>query len=105
MKKIFPHITIVLSLMTLTFFVIERFNEMMGFMTSRMSQWLFAAAAVFALICAVRLIAADLREEQRARERRERRARRARQEAESLAAQLDQELQGEPEADTPEQQA
>ena len=50
MKRALPHITIILSLMTLTFFVIERFNEMMGFMTSKLSQWVFAILAVFALI-------------------------------------------------------
>ena len=37
MKKVFPHITIILAVMTLTFFVIERFNAMMAFMTSRLS--------------------------------------------------------------------
>ncbi len=37
MKRIIPHITIVLSLMTLTFFVIDRFNEVMAFMTSELS--------------------------------------------------------------------
>ena len=46
-------------MMTLTFFVIDRFNEFMDFMTSEMSKWVFAALAVFAIATAVRLIAAD----------------------------------------------
>ena len=49
----------ILAMMTLTFFVIDRFNEFMDFMTSEMSKWVFAALAVFAIATAVRLIAAD----------------------------------------------
>ena len=67
MKRALPHITIVLSLMTLTFFVIERFNEMMGFMTSKLSQWVFAILAVFALITSLRLIVCDWNADRRAR--------------------------------------
>ena len=58
LKRLIPHITIILA-MTLTFFVIDRFNEFMDFMTSEMSKWVFAALAVFAIATAVRLIAAD----------------------------------------------
>ena len=67
LKKLIPHITIVLALMTLTFFVIDRFNSFMDFMTSEMSKWVFAALAVFAIASAVRLIAADWREDERER--------------------------------------
>ena len=66
-KKLIPHITIILALMTLTFFVIDRFNSFMDFMTSEMSKWVFAALAVFAIASAVRLIAADWREDERER--------------------------------------
>lgn len=59
LKRLIPHITIILAMMTLTFFVIDRFNEFMDFMTSDMSKWVFAALAVFAIATAVRLIAAD----------------------------------------------
>lgn len=59
LKRLIPHITIILPMMTLTFFVIDRFNEFMDFMTSEMSKWVFAALAVFAIATAVRLIAAD----------------------------------------------
>ena len=57
LKRLIPHITIILAM--LTFFVIDRFNEFMDFMTSEMSKWVFAALAVFAIATAVRLIAAD----------------------------------------------
>lgn len=67
LKKLIPHITIILALMTLTFFVIDRFNSFMDFMTSEMSKWVFAALAVFAIVSAVRLIAADWREDERER--------------------------------------
>ena len=67
LKKLIPHITIILAHMTLTFFVIDRFNSFMDFMTSEMSKWVFAALAVFAIASAVRLIAADWREDERER--------------------------------------
>ena len=67
LKKWIPHITIILALMTLTFFIIDRFNSFMDFMTSEMSKWVFAALAVFAIASAVRLIAADWREDGRER--------------------------------------
>ena len=60
MKKLFraiPHLTIVLSLMTLTFFCIDRVNRGMAFMTSELSKWVFAALAVCALSSAVSLVA------------------------------------------------
>lgn len=65
LKRLIPHITIILAMMTLTFFVIDRFNEFMDFMTSELSKWVFAALAVFAFATAVRLIAADWKEKDR----------------------------------------
>ena len=87
MKRALPHITIILSLMTLTFFVIERFNEMMGFMTSKLSQWVFAILAVFALITSLRLIVCDWNADRRARERQARLHRQALRRQAQLAAQ------------------
>ena len=75
LKKLLPHATIVLSLMTLTFFVINQFNTMMGFMTSKLSQWVFALLALAALLTSVQLVAADLREERRQAARRARQRR------------------------------
>ena len=58
-KRIFPHITLILSLMVLTFFVIDRFNEFMAFMTSELSKWVIAALALSALVTSIRLILVD----------------------------------------------
>lgn len=65
MKKIIPHITIILSLMTIAFFIIDKFNEIMAFMTSEMSKWLFAVLALCAIITSVCLIRSNLQEEER----------------------------------------
>ena len=49
MKKIIrllPHATLILSLMVLTFFVIDRFNEYMAFMSSEISKWVIAGLAL-----------------------------------------------------------
>ena len=62
MKKIIrllPHATLILSLMVLTFFVIDRFNEYMAFMSSEISKWVIAGLALCALLSAGRLILAD----------------------------------------------
>ena len=75
MKKLLravPHLTIVLGLMTLTFFCIDRVNRAMAFMTSELSKWVFAGLALLSIISSVSLIAAYWREDARkARERRE----------------------------------
>ena len=65
LKKIIPHVTIVLSLMTLVFFIISRFNDAMAFMTSAMSQWLFALLAVCACTTSVCFIIAQWKERKR----------------------------------------
>ena len=65
MKKIMPHISLVLSFMTLTLFVIDRFNEYMAFMTAEISKWLFAILAVASIITSILLISGNLREEER----------------------------------------
>lgn len=69
MKKFIPHLTIVLSAMTLTFFIIDKFNEYMAFMTSELSKAIFAALAVCAAITSIYLIGDNFREDDR-RERR-----------------------------------
>ena len=75
MKRFIPHLTICLGLMTLTFFVIDRFNEFMAFMTSDLSKWVFAALALCAIITSVYLIIDNFREQEK-KERREARKRR-----------------------------
>ena len=74
MKRFIPHLTIILSVMTLVFFVIDRFNEIMAFMTSEMSKWVFALLALCAIITSVCLIIENFREDDR-REARELRRR------------------------------
>ncbi len=76
MKRFIPHLTICLSLMTLTFFVIDRYNEIMAFMTSELSKWVFALLAVCSVITSVFLIGDNLREEEK-KERRKRQMERA----------------------------
>ena len=78
MKKFIPHLTIGLSAMTLTFFVIDKFNEFMAFMTSELSKAVFAALAVCSAITSIYLIADNFKEA----DRRERRRRRKLKEAE-----------------------
>ncbi len=64
-SRILPHAVIVLSLMTLTFFSIDRVNPIMAFMTSELSKWVFALLAVTGFFTAVLLIAAQWREDDR----------------------------------------
>ena len=69
MKRFFshllPHLTIILSVMILTFFVIDRFNEAMAFLNNDITKILTALLALLALIlgivCAVRNFRADHR--------------------------------------------
>lgn len=67
-KRLLPHATLILSLMVLTFFVIDRFNEYMAFMSSEISKWVIAGLALCALLSAIRLILADQAEPQPTRE-------------------------------------
>ena len=48
--RLLPHATLILSLMVLTFFVIDRFNEYMAFMSSEISKWVIAGLALCALL-------------------------------------------------------
>jgi len=63
--RILPHAVIVLSLMTLTFFGIDRFNPIMAFMTSELSKWVFALLAVTGFATAVLLIGMQWSEDDR----------------------------------------
>ena len=75
-----PHLTIILSLMTLVFFAVDGFNLVMAFMASELSKHIFAVLAVCAIATSVMLIARQWRED-------DRRARRAgRREGELLSS-------------------
>ena len=77
MKKFIPHLTIALSAMTLTFFVIDKFNEYMAFMTSELSKAVFAALAVCSAITSIYLISDNFREADRLERRRRKKLKQA----------------------------
>lgn len=64
-KRALPHFTIVLALMTLTFFCIDRVNTNMAFMTSELSKWVFMLLAVCALLASLMLIGFHWRDDAR----------------------------------------
>ena len=49
-----PHITLILSLMLLTFFVIDLVNESMAFLDNAMTKSLLAVQAAFTVLLSVR---------------------------------------------------
>ena len=67
--RILPHLTIVFSLMTLTFFVIDRINVAMAFMSSEQSKWVFTILAALSCPTAIMLIYSQWREDVRAARR------------------------------------
>ena len=69
-KRFFPHITAILSLLVLTLFTIHRFNEMMGFMTATISQYAIGLTALCAFVLAVADIVENLKTERRRYEKR-----------------------------------
>ena len=77
MKKFIPHLTIALSAMTLTFFVIDKFNEYMAFMTSELSKAVFAALAVCSAITSIYLISDNFKEADRLERRRRKKLKQA----------------------------
>lgn len=60
-----PHLTIILSLMTLVFYVVDGFNPIMAFMSNELSKIIFAVLAVCALISSILLIARQWSEDDR----------------------------------------
>lgn len=64
-QRIMPHAVIVLSLMTLTFFFIDRVNPIMAFMTSELSKWTFALLSVTGILTSVFLIGMQWHEDDR----------------------------------------
>ncbi len=56
-SKIVPHVSIIISLMMLTFFVIDRINPYMQFIDHPMTKWLLAIFSVSSFVTACLLIA------------------------------------------------
>ncbi|MBR4288630.1 MAG: hypothetical protein IKT50_04260 [Clostridia bacterium] len=51
--KLLPHLTLVLSVMILTFFVIDQFNDAMAFLNNAITKWLICIFSVLTLIQSV----------------------------------------------------
>lgn len=64
--RAFPHLTIILSVMCLVFFVIDRFNGSMGFLSNEITKWLVAALSLTASVTAVLCIGGYLRADEEA---------------------------------------
>ena len=71
--QILPHVSIVMSGMMIVFFLIDRVNQPMGFMTNEFHRWLSFFLALFCVGYSVAVIAGQRRRE-RNEERRRRRA-------------------------------
>ncbi len=78
-----PHLTIILSVMTLVFFAVDGFNSVMAFMASELSKKIFAVLAVCAISTSVMLISRQWKED----DRKARKALRQQEAALALAAQ------------------
>lgn len=52
-RSVLSHITMMLAVLVLVLFSIDRVNNAMEFMTSQLSRWLFALLALFALVTAI----------------------------------------------------
>jgi len=60
-----PHLTIILSVMTLVFFAVDGFNAVMAFMASELSKRIFAVLAVCSITTSVMLISRQWKEDDR----------------------------------------
>lgn len=52
-NRLFAHASMLLSILVLVCFVLDRFNDAMDFMTADISKWLFAVTAVVSIISAI----------------------------------------------------
>ena len=82
LSRALPHLTIILGLMTLVFYVVDGFNAVMAFMASDLSKQVFMVLAVSAIISSVMLIARQWKED----DRKAKKAARHQDEAELAAA-------------------
>ena len=51
--RLLPHLTLILSLMLLTFFVIDQFNEAMAFLDNTITKWLLGVTSFFTVILSI----------------------------------------------------
>jgi hypothetical protein len=57
--RILPHITIILSAMFITFWILDKYNPMMNFITSDISNALLLAFCISSLITAILAVALE----------------------------------------------
>lgn len=65
MKRVLPHIIIILSCMLLVFFCIDRVNTMMNFINNEMTKWIMAADCVAAITLSVIVICDSFKKKKR----------------------------------------
>ena len=65
LSRILPHLTIILGVMTLVFYVVDGFNAVMAFMASDLSKQVFMVLAVCAIISSIMLISRQWKEDDR----------------------------------------
>ena len=65
LARILPHLTIILGIMTLVFYVVDGFNAVMAFMASDLSKQVFLALAISAIISSILLISRQWKEDDR----------------------------------------
>ena len=60
-ERLLPHITIILSLMCLVLFILDRFNKYMHFMLNDITKWMVAVLCVFSVLTSLLCIGGFLR--------------------------------------------
>ena len=65
LSRALPHLTIILGVMTLVFYVVDGFNAVMAFMASELSKQVFLVLAICAIISSVMLISRQWAEDDR----------------------------------------
>lgn len=65
LSRVLPHLTIILGVMTLVFYVVDGFNAVMAFMTSELSKQVFMVLAVSGIITSIMLISRQWKEDDR----------------------------------------
>ena len=65
LARALPHLTIILGVMTLVFYVVDGFNAVMAFMASDLSKQVFMVLAVCAIISSIMLISRQWKEDDR----------------------------------------
>lgn len=89
LSRALPHLTIILGVMTLVFYVVDGFNAVMAFMASDLSKQVFLVLAICAIISSVMLISRQWKED----DRKAKRAVRQQDDAELAATEALQELE------------